>query len=75
MSILGTPNYTSSELKNNFLIFEEKQNMNWMIGVNWEKNDNFSLGLTFLEAFTLWSVDNLNSSSSIVLNEILNFID
>ena len=46
-----------------------------MIGVNGEKNDNFSLGLTFLEAFTLWSVDNLNSSSSIVLNEILNFID
>ena len=30
-----------------------------MIGVDWEKNDIFSLGLTFLEALTLKSAENL----------------
>ena len=43
-----------------------------MIGVDWEKNDIFSLGLTFLEALTLLSVDNLNSpTSAAILNNIL----
>ena len=43
-----------------------------MISVDWEKNDIFSLGLTFLEALTLKSVDNLNSpTSAAILNNIL----
>ena len=47
-----------------------------MIGVDWEKNDIFSLGLTFLEALTLESVDNLNSpTSAAILNNILKNLD
>ena len=44
------------------------------ISVDWVKNDIFSLGLTFLEALTLRSVDNLNSSNN-ALNDILNYLE
>jgi len=47
-----------------------------MIVVNWEKNDIFSLGLTFLEALTLNSADNLNLSlSTNILKDILNILE
>ena len=47
-----------------------------MIGVDWFKNDIFSLGLTFIEALTLKSVDNLNySASATILNDILFYLE
>ena len=47
-----------------------------MIGVDWEKNDIFSLGLTFLEALTLKSAENLNClTAAAALNNILNYIE
>ena len=46
-----------------------------MISVDWVKNDIFSLGLTFLEALTLKSVENLNCSTSAnILKDILNYL-
>ena len=46
-----------------------------MISVDWVKNDIFSLGLTFLEALTLKSAENLNClSSANILDDILYYL-
>ena len=52
MSIVGTPNYMSPDLIYNYNILKEKSKDHFT-SFDWQKNDIFSLGLTFLEVLTL----------------------
>ena len=73
MTIAGASEYISPELKNNKIKYD-KGLFNEITGVDLVKNDIFSLGLTFLEALTLESVENCNISTEI-LSEKLKYLD
>ena len=72
MTIAGASEYISLELKNDKIKYEGL--FNEITGVDLVKNDIFSLGLTFLEALTLESVENCNISTEI-LSEKLKYLD